>query len=327
MSVDAKDKNDAKFAKSSLRARNKTVVMEPSSLEDFRGETSWQDPEELHIDDLLDDDVGGSSDEPVVEDVAEPSFDVAGEESEVDAGETLLDQETDIPDSEYDNVDDTDHADEETVGGEVLDALTDEQGELMEPQDTFGQSEVEPLIISEQEATAQEEYDASGYEDVLREGAVDTPIEEPLFEQEIETYDDEVVTSGSVEQGDIVWRKPSRLVGFLVAVDGNQEQRYVELHEGRLLVSKEENASENCLVLPHPSVSTMHAIMMISADGSILILDQLSEHGTVIKRAKGGADESLMGDKQTLFHGDVVVFGECAYNVCIIDTTVTRVDA
>lgn len=327
MSVDAKDKNDAKFAKSSLRARNKTVVMEPSSLEDFRGETSWQDPEELHIDDLLDDDVSGSSDEPVVGDGAAPSFDLIEEEPDVNVSEALLDQEIDIADSEYDKVDEADYADEEIVGDEMLDALTDEQGELMEPEDTFGQSEVEPLIISEQEATTQEEHDASGYEDVLREGAVDTPIEEPLFEHETETYDEETVRSSPIEQGDIVWRKPSRLVGFLVAIDGNQEQRYVELHEGRLLVSREENASENCLVLPHSSVSTMHAIMMISADGSILILDQLSEHGTVIKRAKGGADESLMGDKQTLFHGDVVVFGECAYNVCIIDTTVTRVDA
>jgi hypothetical protein len=327
MSVDAKDKNDAKFAKSSLRARNKTVVMEPSSLEDFRGETSWQDPEELHIDDLLDDDVSGSSDEAVVGEGTAPSFDLTEEEPDVNVGEALLDQEIDIANPEYDKVDEADYADEEIVEDAMLDALTDEQGELMEPEDTFGQSEAEPLIISEQEATTQEEHDASGYEDILREGVADDLSAEPLFEQETETYDDEVVRSASVEQGDIVWRKPSRLVGFLVALDSNQEQRYVELHEGRLLVSKEENASENCLVLPHPSVSTMHAIMMISADGSILILDQLSEHGTVIKRAKGGADESLMGDKQTLFHGDVVVFGECAYNVCIIDTTVTRVDA
>ena len=93
------------------------------------------------------------------------------------------------------------------------------------------------------------------------------------------------------------------------------------------MISSEQNATENCLVISHPSVSTMHAIMRISSDGSVLILDQLSEHGTTIKRASDAGEQSLMGDKEALHHGDVVVFGECAYNVCIIDFGVSKVDA
>jgi hypothetical protein len=58
--------------------------------------------------------------------------------------------------------------------------------------------------------------------------------------------------------------------------------------------------------------------MRIGSDGTILILDQLSEHGTRIKRDGDSKEEALMGDKSSLGHGDMVIFGECAYHVCIL---------
>jgi hypothetical protein len=120
------------------------------------------------------------------------------------------------------------------------------------------------------------------------------------------------------EREHVELHKLSKLVGFLVSYESDKFGRYVELREGRLLVSSEGRASDNCLVIDDLSVSPMHAIMRISANGTIMILDQLSEHGTRIKRCASGKEESLLGDKSTLEHGDVVIFGECAYHVCIL---------
>ena len=106
------------------------------------------------------------------------------------------------------------------------------------------------------------------------------------------------------------WKKLGKLVGFLVSYVSDPMGRYVELREGRLLVTSGESSSDSSLVILDESVSAMHAIMRIAADGAILILDQLSEHGTRIRRAEGGKVDSLMGDKSSLGHGDVVIFGD-----------------
>jgi hypothetical protein len=123
---------------------------------------------------------------------------------------------------------------------------------------------------------------------------------------------------GEGEREYLAMRRPSKLVGFLVSYELERYGRYIELREGRLLVSSEGSSSDNCLVIEDASVSPMHAIMRISSNGTIMILDQLSEHGTRIKRAGSEKEEALLGDKGTLEHGDVVIFGECGYHVCII---------
>jgi hypothetical protein len=128
-----------------------------------------------------------------------------------------------------------------------------------------------------------------------------------------ETYE---IADGTREH--LEMRRRSKLVGFLVSYELDRLGRYIELREGRLLVSSEGSSTDNCLVISDPSVSSMHAIMRISANGAIMILDQLSEHGTKIKRCDSGKEEALLGDKGTLEHGDVVIFGECAYHVCIL---------
>ena len=126
------------------------------------------------------------------------------------------------------------------------------------------------------------------------------------------------IESGVPSRERVESQRISKLVGFLVTYQVDPLGEYIELREGRLLVSRTGGASDNCLVIADPSVSPMHAIMRISSDGTILILDQLSEHGTRIKRRASGKEETLLGDKSTLEHEDVVIFGECAYHVCIL---------
>lgn len=116
----------------------------------------------------------------------------------------------------------------------------------------------------------------------------------------------------------VEWRVRSKLVGFLVSYESDPMGRYIELREGRLLVTKDVKSNDSYLLIEHDSVSPLHATMKISGDGSILVLDQLSERGTKIKRGDGSKDEALNGDKGNLFHGDIVVFGDCEYHLVLV---------
>jgi hypothetical protein len=48
------------------------------------------------------------------------------------------------------------------------------------------------------------------------------------------------------------------------------------------------------------------------------VLDQLSENGTKIKHFGNDSWEELSGDKGTLEHGDIIVFGERKFHVCLV---------
>jgi hypothetical protein len=140
--------------------------------------------------------------------------------------------------------------------------------------------------------------------------------------QDFQQVHHERSSSGAREYVD--WKRKSKLVGFLVSYAGDSTGSYIELREGRLLVTSGQTSTDSCFVIAHETVSPMHAIMRISADGSILILDQLSEHGTRIRRGETGNEESLMGDKSTIYHGDVVIFGECEYHAVVMGSAALK---
>lgn len=108
------------------------------------------------------------------------------------------------------------------------------------------------------------------------------------------------------------------LVGFLVSFDSGPTGEYYELRTGRMIITSEQGATGNTLVINHDTVSPMHAILRVSQSGEIQVLDQLSEHGTAIRRFGTNEDESLSGDKSALEHGDIVRFGQRSFVVCVI---------
>lgn len=116
----------------------------------------------------------------------------------------------------------------------------------------------------------------------------------------------------------VLWAKEGPVVGFLVSYDDNENGEVFELRPGRLIVTSEAVGNGNYLVLASETVSPMHAIMRIGATGEIQVLDQLSEHGTVIQRFGSEDEETLSGDKGSLEHGDVISFGERKLHVCIV---------
>jgi len=117
----------------------------------------------------------------------------------------------------------------------------------------------------------------------------------------------------------IIWTQETPIIGFLVAYDQNPNGAAFELRQGRLIVTSEAPGAGNYLVIKDGSVSPMHAIMRIGEDGSIQILDQLSEFGTKILRSGDTENETeLSGDKSDLGHGDVVRFGSRNFHVCLV---------
>lgn len=115
-----------------------------------------------------------------------------------------------------------------------------------------------------------------------------------------------------------VWNQTAPVAGFLVSFDNDENGSFVELREGRLLVTSELSASHNCLVINDPSVSPMHAILRVSRGKSIDVLDQLSEQGTRIACHETGEETVLSGDRGVLKHGDVVLFGARKFHVCLL---------
>lgn len=116
----------------------------------------------------------------------------------------------------------------------------------------------------------------------------------------------------------VVWSKLSPIVGFLVSYDGDDNGEVYELRSGRLIITSEPAASGNFMVVASDTVSPMHAILRISQSGEIQVLDQLSEHGTKIRRFGSDEDEELSGDKSSVEHGDLLKFGDRTFNVCLV---------
>jgi len=117
---------------------------------------------------------------------------------------------------------------------------------------------------------------------------------------------------------EIYWKNESPLVGFLVTYDLDPMGSYVELRQGRLMVSNQREESGSCLVVHGESVSPMHAIMRVAAGGAVQVLDQLSESGTRVRHSGHEEEEFLSGEKSSLLHGDVVFFGDRKFHVLLV---------
>lgn len=116
----------------------------------------------------------------------------------------------------------------------------------------------------------------------------------------------------------LIWNKETPIVGFLVSFDKNQNGDVFPLRVGRMIVTSENSAGGNCLLLEDESISPMHAILRVNRGGDVQLLDQLSEHGTKIRHCGSDKEEELSGDKSTLGHGDIVRFGARTFYVCFI---------
>jgi len=361
MTTDADDKSQSKFPRASLRARNRTLMMTPADIEDFQVTSKKRPNRESDVmsggDDplsALDDDSGDARGESVDRRYAEIGGSPEASQSFDDGLEVLseaLDSNTE------DDAMRVEHADEvgldsmvDRAAESAISAYSEREHDLVDAEDIFA-APGEKSALSED---LFEGMSAASVKDPIHRGTRSAQSVLSAFGASVPTgagldsrqdlrvvdgarggvlhgtpssHQDSAQGHRSDETREYVdWKKLGKLVGFLVSYVSDAMGRYVELREGRLLVTSGESSSDSALVIFDESVSPMHAIMRISADGTILILDQLSEHGTRIRRAESGKVESLMGDKSTLCHGDVVIFGECEYHVVVMGRAALKRD-
>ena len=108
------------------------------------------------------------------------------------------------------------------------------------------------------------------------------------------------------------------LIGFLVSFDSGEAGEYFELRAGRHIITSENNGAANNIYIADQTVSPMHAILRVTPTGAIQILDQLSEHGTKLRRFGATEVEELSGDKAKSEHGDTRAFGQRTFHICVI---------
>ena len=116
----------------------------------------------------------------------------------------------------------------------------------------------------------------------------------------------------------VIYAKKTKVVGFLVSYDENENGDVFELRIGRVIVTSEISGTGNFFVVHDSTVSPMHAILRVGQNGEVQVLDQLSEHGTRIKRFGSEEEIELSGEKGNIEHGDTVSFGKRKFNVCMI---------
>ena len=356
MTTDANDKVQSKFPRASLRARNKTLMITPADVGDFQVTSKKKTNRDTDVADEFDDPLSalddtsndrqdaGSEDEISLDPKSSPDVKQALDESlEALSGAFGSDEgESEAVEEREDSVGFDSIDDSETESSVSLSLHFGDDSKLVDAEDIFAA----PSVIASAEEELFSGAAAVPASDPISRGTRSTQSVLGSFGSSssgaagYDTRQDVQVAGsprGSVLRGLVSgprdlpqehqsgeareyvdWKKLGKLVGFLVSYVSDPMGRYVELREGRLLVTSGESSSDSSLVILDESVSAMHAIMRIAADGAILILDQLSEHGTRIRRAEGGKVDSLMGDKSSLGHGDVVIFGECEYHVVVM---------
>ncbi len=311
MSTETDDKVQSKFPRESLRARNKTLMITPADVADYQVRSDEQAEASLDLEDVFEDSLSSFDEEfGDGEAVAEPTVRALSEEINQPAHEASNDTigalsdiwgDEDALGEENDGDEEIKEDTEQLVLDDSEDVFATPAGGLPEANDLFG---VLPTV-QHSDPIVRETRSIQNVSPASLDAEV-SPVPSPEY---------------------VEWKKPSKLVGFLVSYASDPMGGYCELREGRLLVTNGLNSTDSCFVIEHETVSPMHAIMRIAADGSILILDQLSEHGTRIRRGEDGKEESLMGDKSTIFHGDVVVFGECEYHVVVMGAAALKREA
>jgi hypothetical protein len=215
----------------------------------------------------------------------------------------------------------------------ITEALTQKQPEPVEPEeiDSFASdfADFEPAEWDEPAVSAVEEVPAKVPASVVTQVHVSVGMQEEVLPLEDEFIEEVVQETQIIEEQedmapahtsneDIIWQKATPLVGFLISLNEDTYGKYYELHAGRLVITSEPVAGGSYLLLKNETVSPMHAVLRIGMNGSLQILDQLSENGTKILRYDNGQELELSGDKAALNHGDVIQLGDCVFSVCLI---------
>lgn len=110
----------------------------------------------------------------------------------------------------------------------------------------------------------------------------------------------------------------SRVIGFLVSYDNTENGEVTELRVGRWLVSSKSNGQKDVLVFEDESISAIHAVIKVSDDGVVQIMDQLSDQGSGVLKIQTGKELDASESAVKVLHGDLVRFGSRYFVYCAI---------
>ncbi len=108
----------------------------------------------------------------------------------------------------------------------------------------------------------------------------------------------------------------SRIIGFLISFDKTDNGEILEIREGRSHISSKVSDQDELIVIEDPTISALHAVIKASGNGDVLLLDQLSEHGSGVMHQGSHAEEDAAGVTVKIFHGDVVRLGRRYFIYC-----------
>ncbi|MCB0358610.1 MAG: FHA domain-containing protein, partial [Bdellovibrionales bacterium] len=110
----------------------------------------------------------------------------------------------------------------------------------------------------------------------------------------------------------------SRVVGFLISYDADENGEVFELRAGRWLLTSRPTDHGDYILVDDESISPLHAIIRATKEGVIQVLDQLSEFGSAVTKAGSSDEEEITGSMVKVAHGDCIRFGERRFIVCLI---------
>lgn len=110
----------------------------------------------------------------------------------------------------------------------------------------------------------------------------------------------------------------TKIVGFLITFDADQNGDVFEIRSGRWLLTSRPTDHGDYILVQDESISPLHAIIRASAEGKIQVLDQLSEFGTAVIRKGSDTEEDTTGTMVNVEHGDIVRFGKRKFVVCVV---------
>lgn len=110
----------------------------------------------------------------------------------------------------------------------------------------------------------------------------------------------------------------SKIIGFFVSFDRDNNGEVYEIRSGRWLLTSRATDHSDFILIEDESISPLHAIVRATNDGKIQILDQLSEFGTAVFTKGGTEEQDITGSMTSVSHGDRIRFGKRMFVVCLV---------
>ena len=143
-------------------------------------------------------------------------------------------------------------------------------------------------------------------------------LERKLLQKEFISPPPPVAIEEHKIEPEVSYKPMSRVVGFLVSYDNDENGEVTELRVGRWVVSSKKGPLDQTIYFNDNTISAMHAVIKISPTGDIQIMDQLSDKGSGVLKIQTGQELDASDSPVKVQHGDLVRFGKRYFVYCAI---------